>query len=81
MIIDFSWAFIIVIVCAAISFIGFLGSIATTVFVQHFNDNPDRIAKVTLWTVRFNFLKNLFWQWTIYLFAFVCLVVIILNFA
>lgn len=68
-------------VFAILSFIGFLGSIATTVYAQHFNNNPDRLVKVNIWRVRFNFIKNLFWQWTIYLFAFVCAVVIILNFA
>ena len=73
--------FVIVAVFAVISFIGFLGSITTTVYLQHFNDNPDKMTKVGMWTVRFNFIKNLFWQWTIYLFAFVCAVVIILNFA
>lgn len=77
----FYWMFIVVGIFAVLSFIGFLGSISTTVYAQHFNADQEKLMKVNMWTVKFNFIKNLFWQWTIYLFAFVCAIVIILNIA
>ena len=75
----FSIAYCIVGVFAAICFISFMCSICCTLYTQHFVDNQDKAIKANRWLSRFNFFKNLFWQWTIYLFAAVSLIHLVLG--
>lgn len=71
----FTVGYCIVAMFAAICFISFMCSICCSLYTQHFagNENTNR------WLIRFNFAKNLFWQWTIYLFAAISLIHLIFG--
>lgn len=63
---------IITLCLGVITFISFLGIIFTNSCLQFYGEskNSEGIAK---WNVRFNFIKNWAWQFSIYLFAFTSL--------
>lgn len=66
-------------VCAGLAiftFIMFLCVLTTTTFANNFTQSPKRENIVT-WNARFNFLKVLGWQYTIYVFAAASLISLI----
>lgn len=66
-------------VCAGLAiftFIMFLCVLTTTTFANNFAQSPKRENIVT-WNARFNFLKVLGWQYTIYVFAAASLISLI----
>lgn len=71
-----NYLFIIGIFIAAlfglISFIGFLGTIFSSIYTQYFSSNENGVKKAIVWNSRFNLIKSVFWQWTIYVFALAC---------
>ena len=56
---------------AAISFIAFLVSIFASLYLQHFGNimSEEKSQKWSRANIKANFVKTLFWQWTIYVFA------------
>lgn len=68
-------------VLALISFTSFLISIFASLRVQHFGKDVSEI-EIQKWSktnIRANFIKNLFWQWTIYVFAASAFVYLIIS--
>jgi hypothetical protein len=58
-------------ILGGITFVSFLISIFSSLRVQHLGNTVPE-AKIQKWSktnIKANFIKNVFWQWTIYVFA------------
>lgn len=66
---------------AGISFIAFLVSIFASLYLQHFGSmmSEEKSQKWSRANIKANFVKTLFWQWTIYVFAASAFIYLIIS--